>query len=139
MIVNLLNSKKKTFIFGTIKRLEKLQEKASLKLYTEGLAKDILENNTLLYIAVEKFEIVGYALVDRRSCNKGFIEILETFKRNIGVGSKIIDSIKSDFSIIKVDALNSAVGFYLKNGFYIKEKHFFNSTMIFKKTIRKRS
>lgn len=138
MTVSLLNNKKKTFIVGTVKRLEKLQEKASLKLYTKGLAKDVIDNDILLYVATEKFEIMGYALVDRRLDNKAFIEMLEVFKKNIGIGSKIIDSIKSDFNIIEVDALNNAVGFYLKNGFVIKEKHSFNTTMIFKKQLKKR-
>ena len=129
MKVKLINGKKRTFLFPIIKQIEKLQEKAVLKIYTKMLLEDVINNAIELYVVVNNYKVLGYCIVKNKS-GKGCIEILEVFEEGKGLGSMLLYSLKEKYYVIEAEALNNVVGFYTKNGFKIKGRYWARTDVI---------
>jgi GNAT superfamily N-acetyltransferase len=85
------------------------------------LQKSINEN--LFYKIEENGEIVGFAicryLKTKNILSIDKIGVHPNFRKN-GIGSKIIDEIKKQFNVLRIDVVSEniiAINFYKKNGF----------------------
>jgi len=105
--------------------ISKLQEKINsgvIKISTEYLLRDIKDGIIEVYIITNKEEVVGWTLL----LPKDFyteIQILEVFRKNRGIGTMLLNTIKLKYSDLIAEALPNAVNFYIKNNFKIKEKY----------------
>jgi len=90
----------------------------------EMFIESIILNRIVVYLAIENDSILGWALT-MNLFSEAELSILENFSNVKKVGTTLIDAIKSDFNIITAEALKTAVGFYIKNGFKIEKEHMF--------------
>jgi len=90
----------------------------------EMFIESIVIGRIVVYLAIENNSILGWALV-MNLFSEAELSILENFNNVKGVGTALIDAIKSDFNIITTEALKTAAVFYIKNGFNIEKEYIF--------------
>lgn len=103
-----------------------------LKSYANGLLKSVKSNPRLKsYIAEKNSKLLGYAVVENiknKNKNVRLLNLLVTLPEG-GVGKKIINRIKQNSknkNIIKLQSVQSAVGFYKKMRFNVSTPKNYN-------------
>jgi len=90
----------------------------------EMFIESVILGRIVVYLAIENNSVLGWALV-MNLFSEAELSILENFSSIKGVGTALINAIKSDFNIITAEALKTATVFYIKNGFKIEKEYMF--------------
>jgi predicted GNAT family N-acyltransferase len=95
----------------------------------KGSEKDDKENIGFHLAAFENNKIVGVGRLHLNSSEEAQIRYMATIKKNLGVGSLIIQSLEQEARRLQavyiiINARKKAVNFYLKNGFEIIDEGF---------------
>jgi hypothetical protein len=120
-----------------VNRLQNLaNERGVFKPDFKRLEDSVRKKEMLLLIILDaNNSILGYTILLReKECESIMIGALETFKKKNGVGTYIVEYLKKSYSCIKAEALKTAIGFYLKNGFKIEESSEYRDLVVWTKS-----
>ena len=95
---------------------------AKLKVQVDYLLEDILSNRVEVLLVVDGDNIIGWMLMFSK-IEYVEIQILESFVRNKGVGTCLINYAKNRYNRLKAESVIEAVSFYLKNDFKAVKKY----------------